>query len=191
MSKYEFNCIKCGKCCRAHLEISIRREDIVNWIQAGKNDYYQYIQIDPKSISAEGLGGYHIEEENALLELLKSYKNKQYEEKKKALESFILKNHTFHGKDNVPLPIYTFIPNLGRMPILIPRSLHVVLEGLKWSITYILKYQSDGCCPFQVDNLCSIHDLKPQDCKRFPYDKEGNLKTENFIIKLCKGYSLH
>ena len=190
MKIYEYNCLKCGKCCRAGLEISIRKEDVLRWIQAGKHDYSQHVQIDPKSISSEGLAGYHIEEENALLDLLKDYGEKEYEEKKKELESFILKNHSYQGKDNIPLPIYTFIPNLGRMPILIPRSFQVVLDGMKWGITYILKYQSNRCCPFQNDNLCSIQDIKPKDCKRFPYDKEGKLKTESHLLKICKGISV-
>ena len=82
MKKYEYKCIKCGQCCRAGLEISIRKEDVLTWIQAGKEEFASHIQIDPKSISSEGLGGYHIEEENALLELLKKYENEEYDEKK-------------------------------------------------------------------------------------------------------------
>jgi Fe-S-cluster containining protein len=187
MKKDEYNCIKCGKCCRAGLEISIRKDDVLRWIRAERHDYFQHVQIDPKSISSEGLGGYHIEEGNALLELLKAYSDKEYENKKKELEAFILKNHTYQGKDNIPLPIYTYIQVLGRMPILIPRSFQVMLEGMKWGIVYILKYQSNRSCPFQKDNLCSIHDIKPNDCKRFPYDNEGKLKTDSFFLKMCKG----
>jgi Fe-S-cluster containining protein len=187
MKKNEYNCIKCGKCCRTGLEILIRKEDVLRWIRAERHDYIQYVQIDPKSISSEGLGGYHIEEENALLKLLKVYSEKEYEKKKIELEAFILKNHIYQGKDNIPLPIYTFIPDLGRNPILIPRSFQIMLEGMNWGIVYVLKYKSNRCCPFQKDNLCSIHDIKPTDCKRFPYDKEGKLKTDSFFLKICKG----
>ena len=190
MKKYKYKCNKCGNCCRAGLEISIRKEDGLRWIQAEKHDYFQHVQIDPKSISSEGLGGYHIEEENALLELLKVYNENEYEEKQKELEAFILNNHIYQGKDNIPLPIYTFIPDLGRMPILIPRNLQVALEGMKWGIAYILKYEPNRFCPFQKDDLCSIHDIKPNDCKRFPYDKEGKLKTDSFFLKICNGISV-
>ena len=190
MKKYEYECIKCGECCRAGLEISIRKEDILTWIQAKKEDFVSHIQIDPKSISSEGLGGYHIEEQNALLELLKKHGEEKYEEKKKELREFILDNHDFLGKGILPLPIYTFIEKLGRMPILVPRSFQVVLEGMKKSIAYILKYHLNRFCPFQEDNMCSIHDIKPYDCKRFPYDEQGNLKTDAHIIKLCKGISV-
>jgi Fe-S-cluster containining protein len=187
MKKYEYKCIKCGDCCRAGLEISIRKEDVLTWIKAGKEDYVSYVQIDPKSISSEGLGGYHIEEENALLDLLKNYGEEKYEEKKKELEAFIIKNHYYLGKGIVPLPIYTFIENLGRMPVLVPRSFQIVLEGMKWGIAYILKYYLNRFCPFQKDNMCSIHDIKPHDCKKFPYDDKGNLKTDPHILKICKG----
>lgn len=190
MKTYEYKCIKCGECCRAGLEISIRKDDVLTWIQAEKKDFASHIQIDPKSISSEGLGGYHIEEENALLQLLKNYGEEEYEEKKKELEEFILTNHDYLGKGIVPLPIYAFIKDLGRMPILVPKSFQAVFEGMKRGIAYILMYQSNQWCPFQKDNLCSIQDIKPQDCKRFPYDKEGKLKTEDHILKLCKGISV-
>ena len=190
MKKYQYKCIKCGECCRAGLEISIRKEDILTWIRAEKENFVSHIQIDPKSISSEGLGGYHIEEENALLELLKNCDEEKYEEKKKELEAFITNNHEYLGKGIVPLPIYTFIDNLGRMPILVPKTFQVILEGMKWGIAYILKYQLNRFCPFQKDNLCSIHDIKPHDCKRFPYDEKGNLKTDSHILKICKGINL-
>ena len=83
MKKYEYKCNRCGQCCRAGLDISIRKEDILTWIQARKEDFTSHIQIDPKSISSEGLGVDHIEEENALLELFRKYGDEKYEEKKK------------------------------------------------------------------------------------------------------------
>ena len=187
MMKYEFKCLRCGDCCRAGLEISIRREDILNWLQAGKNDFNVHVQIDSKSISSEGLAGYHIEEQNALMELLKVNNKEDYEIKKKELQEFILKNHDYLGKGMLPLPIYSFIETLDRMPILVPRTLEVVLEGIKRGIAYILKYKSDRRCPFQQDNLCRIQEIKPKDCKRFPYKEDGSLKTDNYILKICKG----
>ncbi len=187
MNEYEYRCTRCGKCCKAGLEISIREEEVSNWIQAGKHDFSQHVQIDPKSISPEGLAGYHFEEENALLKLLEVHDEKQYEEKKKELQTFILENHIYYGKDNIPLPIYTFMPELGRMPIIIPKSLQVILKGIKWGIAYILKYKSNRCCPFQDNDLCSIQDIKPNDCNRFPYEKDGTLKTDPFFLKMCKG----
>jgi len=44
-------------------------------------------------------------------------------------------------------------------------------------------------CPF-VDMkkgkaLCSIHDVKPDACKAFPYDKEGNIRSD--VMNECDG----
>ncbi|TFG14937.1 MAG: hypothetical protein EU535_02420 [Promethearchaeota archaeon] len=125
--KYE--CVKCGNCCRAGFEVNLEKEDIERWIKAGKLDFCHYIQVDPKCISSTGLGGFHIEEMNTLEMLQKKYQNKDYDKKLKQLKEFILMNHTYLGK-GPPLPIYTFLPNLGRTPILIPKNFDIIIEGL-------------------------------------------------------------
>ena len=71
--KNSYKCVKCGNCCRAGLEISIRKQDMKKWINAGKYDFVEKIQIDPKSISPDGLAGYHIEEKNASYHLVNNW----------------------------------------------------------------------------------------------------------------------
>ncbi len=182
-----YKCVKCGNCCHAGLEISIREIDLKKWIDKGENDFIDKIQIDPKSISPDGLAGYHIEEKNALLALLKQFNDNEYQIKKKELKQFILENHDFLGNGIYPIPIYSFIEQLGRMPVLIPHDFDVVIEGIKRNIDYIIKFKKDGSCPFLTDNLCSIQEIKPLDCKQFPYDDKGAIKINNYFLKICNG----
>ena len=185
--EYIYNCVKCGNCCRVGSEISISKNDIQNWINIGKLDLSLNFYIDPKSISTEGLGGYHIEKKNALFELLKRYGEHNYELKKQELREFILKNHIYEGEGIIPLPVYTFIEELGRMPILIPRNYDVLFEGIDRGLDYLILYQTDGKCPFLEDNLCTIHEIKPLDCKTFPHNEKGALKTDRYFLKICQG----
>lgn len=188
MSKQiSYECVKCGNCCRAGLEISIYKIDVKRWVDAGKKRFIDKIQIDPKSISLDGLAGYHIEEKNALLTLLKQFNDDEYKIKKNELKQFILENHDFLGNGIFPIPIYTFIKHFGRMPILVPHNFDVVIEGINRNIDYIIKFEKDGSCPFLMDNLCSIHEIKPLDCKKFPYDEKGNIKIDSYFFKICKG----
>ena len=186
IAKYKYKCVQCGNCCRAGFEIVLEQEDIDRWIKIGKSDYYQFIQIDPKCISKTGLAGYHIEEVNTLEILEKKYKDKEYKKKIEGLKKFILNNHQFLG-NGPPLPIYTFLTELGRTPILVPKSLKIISKGLEWNLVYIIKFEVGAYCPFLRDNLCSIHDIKPNVCRSFPYNEKGELKIDEFFIKICQG----
>jgi len=185
-SKYKYKCVQCGNCCRAGLEIVLEQEDIERWIKSRHSDFYQYTQIDPKCISDTGLAGYHIEEINTLEILKKKYNGREYKKNLDKLKSFILKKHEFLG-NGPPLPIYTFISDLGRTPILVPKNLNDVLEGLKWKLVYVMLFEVGGYCPFLKDNLCSIHEIKPNVCRSFPYNEKGELKVDEFFIKICQG----
>lgn len=185
-SNYKFSCIQCGNCCRSGFEIVIEKEDIKGWIKTGHSNFYQYVQIDPKCISKTGLAGYHIEEVNTLEIIKKRYEDKDYKQKLAKLKNFILKNHNFLGK-GPPLPIYTVLPELGRTPILVPKNLKVLLKGLEWGLVYIIKFNTSGYCPFLNNNLCSIHEIKPNVCRSFPYNENGVLKVDEFFIKICHG----
>ncbi|MFX1273398.1 MAG: YkgJ family cysteine cluster protein [Promethearchaeota archaeon] len=186
-SEFTFKCKKCGSCCRAGLEVSIRKEDVLKWLDLGKLEILKNIQIDAKSISSEGLAGYHIEEKNALLDLLQKYDKNLYESKKRELADFIIKNHEYLGEGILPLPIYTFIPELGRMPILVPKYFNTILEGIDRGLEYIIRFENNGTCPFLKENICAIHEIKPLDCKNFPYNDKGKLKLDNYFLKICKG----
>lgn len=185
-SKYKYSCIQCGNCCRVGFEIVLEQEDIDRWIKNEKFNYYQYAQIDPKCISKTGLAGYHIEEVNTLEILKKKYNNKEYKKKLEGLKKFILNNHKFLG-NGPPLPIYTFIAELGRTPILVPTGLKILLIGLEWGLVYIIKFEASGYCPFLEDNLCSIHEIKPNVCRSFPYNEKGELKIDEYFLKICQG----
>jgi Fe-S-cluster containining protein len=182
----KYKCVQCGNCCRAGFEVIIEKEDIERWIKLKQNKIFQFIQIDPKCISPTGLGGYHIEEVNTLKKVEERYKDDELKAKFEELKEFILINHVYMG-NGAPLPIYTFLTDLGRNPILIPKSLPVILEGLEWDLVYTLKFELGNYCPFLKDNLCSIHEIKPIVCRSFPYNKNGELKIDDYFIKICKG----
>jgi len=182
----KYKCVQCGNCCRAGFEVVIEKEDVERWIKLKQNKFFQFIQIDPKCISPTGLGGYHIEEVNTLKKIKREYNKNEVKDKLEELKNFILNNHIFIG-NGVPLPIYTFIPDLGRTPILIPKSFPIILKGLEWGLVYSLKFELDGYCPFLQENLCSIHKIKPNVCRSFPYNKNGELKIDDYFIKICKG----
>ncbi len=184
--EFKYECVQCGNCCRAGLEVVIEKEDIERWIKIKQNEFFQFIQIDPKCISPTGLGGYHIEEVNTLKRIEEKYKNNEVKEKLEELKQFILNNHFYIGKGS-PLPIYTFLSDLGRNPIIIPKNFKVILEGLEWGLIYILRFELGGYCPFLKENLCLIHKIKPNVCRSFPYNNKGKLKIEDYFIKICKG----
>jgi Fe-S-cluster containining protein len=180
-----YNCIKCGSCCRAGFDVRIRDTELSNWIKLGKEEFIQYIQIDPKSISLEGLGGYHIEIDEEKVSLGVLFQNYSDEEKQDIIY-FILNNHIYRGQGEIPLPIYTFIPTMPPRPILIPKNFDIIKQGLERNIVYILKFNLI-MCPFLDGNLCSIHEIKPEDCKNFPFDQDGNCIINDFELKICKG----
>ncbi|MFX1451658.1 MAG: YkgJ family cysteine cluster protein [Promethearchaeota archaeon] len=188
--EYRYKCIQCGNCCRAGFEVVIEKEDIECWIKYKQNKFIQFIQIDPKCISPTGLAGFHIEEINTLQKITETYKENEVNEKLEDLKQFILKNHIYFGKGS-PLPIYTFLPDLGRTPILIPKNFQIILEGLEWGLVYTLKFEDGGYCPFLEENLCSIHKIKPNVCRSFPYNKDGELKIDEYFLKICKGITKH
>ena len=185
-SEYKFNCKQCGNCCRAGFEIVIQKEDVEKWIKGGNFDFYRFVQIDSKCISKTGLAGYHVEEVNTLEILKKNYNGRYYKKKLDQLKKFILKKHTFLG-NGLPLPVYTFIPDLGRTPILVPKTLKILLKGLEWGLVYVIKFEGSGYCPFLKNNLCSIHEIKPNVCRRFPFNENGELKIDEYFLNICQG----
>lgn len=182
---YHYECKKCGNCCRAGFDIHLRKQDILKWIQAEKTELLQYIQIDPKCISTEGLGGFHIEMDGGEESLGEKFQ-RFTETEKNDLINFILNNHDYVGEGELPLPIKTFIPGMGNRPILTPHSFEIILKGFKYNIIYILKLNLNTC-PLFEDNLCSIHEIKPIECSAFPYTVSGELKVDVFMLKICKG----
>lgn len=108
--------------------------------------------------------------------------------KKKRAYRFYQAKSSLFGRRYRTLPIYTVIPGMERRPILVPKCFEVMQEGLKKGLIYILKYEKYSKCPFMEHNKCSIHDEKPSECRAFPYDKEGNLRDDDYLRKICKGF---
>ncbi|MBN1232387.1 MAG: YkgJ family cysteine cluster protein [Candidatus Coatesbacteria bacterium] len=53
-----------------------------------------------------------------------------------------------------------------------------------------LKNEDDGNCPFFVENKCSIYEVRPLQCRSFPFWPEF-MKEENGIkklLELCPGF---
>lgn len=186
--QYRYECIQCGNCCRAGFEIVIHKEDAERWITNKKIDYCKHVMIDPKCISLTGLAGFHIEEVNTLERIKKKYGEEQFEQKTAELVEFIKETHEYLGEGIIPLPIYTIIPGMERRPILVPKSFITMRDGWRWGLIYIIRFENSGDCPFLIDNLCSIHAIKPNECKAFPYDKDGKLTVDNYRLKICKGF---
>ena len=68
-----------------------------------------------------------------------------------------------------------------------PINYKVIYEGLKLGLNYILMFDPQGQCPFLKGNLCSIHELKPLACQKFPFDEKGQVRLVEHILKVCKG----
>ncbi|MHA1292865.1 MAG: GHMP family kinase ATP-binding protein [Promethearchaeota archaeon] len=184
---YIFECVQCASCCKAGYEIHINKSDVIKWEKAGKTEFLAHIQIDPKCISLEGLGGFHIEKKNALEKLKKTKKNIPYEKKIKELINFIERNHDYHGESSIPLPIYTILPGKERRPVLTPKNFQVIFEGKKRGLIYYIKLKLNGTCPFLKGNKCSIHEIKPKECLDYPFDKQGRLRIDKYVLKVCRG----
>ncbi|MFX0132442.1 MAG: YkgJ family cysteine cluster protein [Candidatus Hodarchaeota archaeon] len=187
----EHECVKCGECCKASYNIYIVKEDIKKWMQAGKIEYLQHIEIDPNCISPIGLSIFNSERRKAIKIIKKKFNEKDSYSNVEKLIEFIKKNHFYQGKDSNSYPLYTILPNMKQNPILIPKNFNIVLEGFEWGLTYKIKLNPNGYCPFLKLNLCSIHEIKPKVCKKFPYNENGNLREDNNFLSICKGLKIN
>ncbi|MGV9205136.1 MAG: YkgJ family cysteine cluster protein [Promethearchaeia archaeon] len=182
-----FVCAQCGRCCRSGYEILIHPEDAKRWIQARRIDLIRQIQIDPKCISTNYQGNLHERKANLLSRLKSRFSPHELVKHLSHLIDFITHHHTYGGRDPRNVSIQTFIPGLTHMPVLIPKNFQVMREGWRRGLVYILKQEEGGKCPFLKHNLCSIHPIKPSDCKTFPYDIRGNLRKDIYTLSLCEG----
>lgn len=184
-SKYQ--CVKCGECCRAGYKIFVKRDDLITWDKNGKTRILEHVKIDPKCISLKVSNEHQERDGKAINKIKKNNLNEEFNVKLRKLISFIQQNHFYHGKEYYQLDYYTFIPNMRYNPILIPKSFDIVFEGLKSGLNYIIKLDSNGSCPFLNLNLCSIQNYKPKACKRFPYNKDGRMREDNYFLSICMG----
>ena len=124
MSKPEFLCKRCGKCCKENWEITVDfQKDILRWIQEKRFDLLKHVVLNPK---------------------------------------FILSPSRY---DNNP----------------------------QWIIDcgHVLFGDESHRCPFLDESLnghpagCSIHETRPQACRRFPLDENNRVRTD--ILDVCIG----
>jgi Fe-S-cluster containining protein len=199
--KVKYQCQKCGTCCRQPWEIILHKQDILKWEAAGKQEFLQHIQINPISISPAGLGDPRFG--RSVIELpqmtqIKDFDEKQFEAQLKLIKEFVLENHNYLGEGPFHFPVHgyfafffptnTYFEGKGERPLFSPKNFKAILDGIELGLQYILIFNPAGHCNFLEGNLCSIHDLKPIACRMFPYDTNGNLRVEEKILKLCRGF---
>ena len=203
--RFKHICVQCGNCCRQGWDIPVLKEDLSNWIQVGKDSdkkFLRHIQLDPKSISYEGIRGgvvnvkNEVEKRKAIedfLEREKKFNTEDYNRKVIRIYNFVLDNHIYKGQGK---PIYynkkmgyrfTFPQVFGVCPIFIPNTFNTIIEGWKLGLNYILLYRANDHCSFLKENKCSIHEIKPTYCKIFPFDHNGELKVNDTKIRVCRG----
>jgi Fe-S-cluster containining protein len=177
--------VLCGECCRAGYEVEIEREDIKKWMKLEKLELLENIIIRPESISTKKRNNIKLREGVLLKKNKKTYSNSY--KKVKSLIKFILKTHLYFGKNCLRKNITTIIPNLDYDPLLVPKTFKNMLKGLDHGLKYIIKNDIYGKCPFLKLNLCSINQIKPINCKLFPYTKEGILRNDYPFLAICCG----
>ena len=171
---YQFECIQCGTCCRS-LDISLVKEDIMNWMQKGKGEFLPHVQIDPYSIAPA------------------RFFNLKTEDEQEILKTFVLENHEYIGEESVASDEIIILPNVifsgkGTRPIFIPYDFEIMLEGLSLNINYLINPLLHGKCPFLENNLCSIHEMKPLACKTFPFNRSGEFASDDGPLLTCNGF---
>lgn len=198
-----YHCQKCGNCCRQPWEIIIQKEDALKWETAGKQEFLQHIQINPISISPVGLGdpGFGASMiELPQMEQKTEFNDKNFESRLKIIKNFVLENHNYLGEGTFQFPVHgyfafffptdAYFKGMGERPIFSPKSFKTVLDGIELGLQYILIFNPEGQCHFLEGNLCSIHDLKPVACQMFPLDANGDLRVEEKILNLCRGFEI-
>lgn len=199
-----FSCKKCGNCCQQYWDIILTREDVLKWIRHSKNEFLKHIQINPLSISPAGLSDYtygeSVIEIPGLVERReenKEFNKVEFEKRLEIMRNFVLDNHDYNGESEASLPVYsyfsfffpveTYFGGIGPFPIFRPRSFTVMLKGLNLEVKYVLSFDSHGHCIFLNENLCSIHEIKPVACQKFPFNQDGSLRVDERVLDICQG----
>ncbi|MFW9819938.1 MAG: YkgJ family cysteine cluster protein [Candidatus Thorarchaeota archaeon] len=181
----DFECLKCGECCKAGYDVHVIRKDIVKWKDLDKQELLDFIIIDPQCISQNDGTELNSEDGITIKRIRKSLRNS--DKKIEELVEFIKKNHLYFGQNSLCQYIKTILPDLNYDPLLIPKSFDIILKGLDFGIEYILKADMTGKCSFLNLNLCSIYNYKPIACTRFPYIKDNCLRKDNIFTTICRG----
>ncbi|MFX0021563.1 MAG: YkgJ family cysteine cluster protein [Candidatus Hermodarchaeota archaeon] len=181
----DFECIKCGECCKAGYDVYVINKDIEKWKDLDKQELLEYIFINPQCISLNNGTEFNSEDGNTIKRIWKNFKDS--DKKVDELIEFIKKNHLYCGQNSLRRYVKTILPDINYDPLLAPKSFDIILKGLEFGLEYILKTDMTGKCSFLKLNLCSIYKYKPIACTRFPYTKEKCLRKDNILTIVCKG----
>jgi Fe-S-cluster containining protein len=185
-SIHDFECLRCGECCRAGYDVYIKREDVENWKKLEKKELLENIIINSACISINNKTECNSEEGISIKRIKKKYNN--FSKKLEELRRFIQNNHEYRGKNCLRQYIKTILLDLAYDPLLAPKSFNTILKGLEFGLEYILKTDASGKCPFLNLNLCLIHDFKPIACKNFPYARYKQLRNDKSFLTKCRGF---
>jgi len=96
---YQYNCVQCAECCRYGLKIEIEKGDVERWRKLEKEDFLQYIQLDPFSIRSKA-DPLNKKDGKAVKRIRKETHNeKEFRNRLDELINFIEKSHNYFGKD--------------------------------------------------------------------------------------------
>ncbi|MFX1606219.1 MAG: YkgJ family cysteine cluster protein [Promethearchaeota archaeon] len=176
----------------------------MKWERQSKNEFLKHIQINPLSISPAGLGDYtygeSVIEIPGLVERRgenEEFNKVEFEKRLETMRNLVLENHDYCGEGETNLPVYSyfsfFFPvdvyfeGVGPFPIFRPQAFTVILKGMDLGVKYVLSFDSHGQCNFLEEDLCSIHEIKPVACQRFPFNQDGALRVDERVLEICCG----
>jgi len=149
-----------------------------------KTEFLENIIIKPECISIDNKTELNSKEGTTIKKIKKQ---PHFKKRLIKLVDFIKKSHLYYGKSCLRSYIKTIIPNIGYDPVLSPKTYATILRGLDFGLKYIIRTDKNGACTFLKLNMCSIHEIKPTDCKQFPYNKDGTLRKDHTFISICNG----
>jgi len=184
--------------------VPVSTEDLDRWKEAGHLEFYQELQIDPRTLSIAGInhefGAIRNEWDGDFVEALIADMNSRTQihdpKKLETLYDFVFETHTYCGEGKYryhPLlgPIYKYPkPFEWCWPIFIPDHFEILYQGIKRGLSYLVISDLKNQCEFLDANSCKIHAIKPHVCKEFPYqeiDGQRQLALFEEFIKICPG----
>lgn len=150
-----------------------------------KGELLDNIVIKPECISIDNNTELNSNEGFTIKKIKKE--NPYFKKKLGKLVDFIQRSHLYYGKSCLRRYIKTIIPDVGYDPVFTPKTFSSILKGLDFGLKYIIKTDASSACPFLKLNECSIHKIKPLDCKRFPYNDDSSLRSDYPFISICNG----
>ncbi len=180
----DFECLRCGECCKAGYDVHVIKKDIEKWQDLEKRELLDYIFINPQCIAVDNGTELNSEDGNTIKRIYKNFRNSN--KKIEELVEFIKKTHLNYGRNSLHQYVKTILSDLNYDPLLVPKSFDIILKGLEYGLEYILKTDITGKCSLLQLNLCSIYTYKPIACTKFPYIEENCLRKDNLFKTICR-----